>query len=247
MKISIITVSYNSEKTIKDTISSVLNQSRKPDEYFIIDGKSKDQTVVIAKSYEREFQSNGISYQIVTEKDKGIYDAMNKGIKMAKGDIIGIINSDDWYEIDALEKVEGVYVKKGFDMLYGDLRVIGKNGMHFIKRSKRSWYVTSRNWNHPTTFITKDIYNELPYDLGESVYADFDLFLKLKKKKAKIEILNQVLANYRLGGISNKKGMKRVLEDAKSRYEIYRRNGYSRAYWFECYFIESFKYIFRFI
>lgn len=243
MKISIITVSYNSEKTIKDTISSVLNQSRKPDEYFIIDGKSKDQTVVIAKSYEREFQSNGISYQIVTEKDKGIYDAMNKGILLASGDVIGIINSDDWYEIDTLEKVEEVYQEKTFDMLYGDLRIIRENGAHFIKHSKESWLVTSRDWNHPTTFIRKKIYSEMLYDFKEPLYADFDLFLRLKKKKVKIEISHQVLANYRLGGISNKKGIKRVLEDARSRYEIYRRNGYSRFYWIESYFIEFIKYL----
>lgn len=243
MSISIITVSFNSEKTIVDTILSVLNQTIAPYEYFIIDGKSTDATVTIAQKHRERFKQRGIKYRIVSEKDQGIYDAMNKGISMVNGEIIGMINSDDWYEKDALEQVEKKYSKNKFDMLYGDLRVIRKNGRSFIKRSFKEKFVTSRHWNHPTTFITKELYEKYQYDLREPLYADFDLFLRLRKENIHIEILNKVLANYRLGGVSTKKDFKRAMDDAKQRYEIYRRNGYGKIYFFECYFIEFAKYL----
>lgn len=124
IKVSIITVCFNSEKTIIDTLESVLNQSYENIEYIIIDGKSKDKTVDIIKRYENKFKEKKIEYKWISEKDSGIYEAMNKGINKSTGEVIGIINSDDWYEKNTVEKVMKEYKIKKFDMLYGNLRMI---------------------------------------------------------------------------------------------------------------------------
>lgn len=237
--VSIITVSYNSEKTIKDTIKSVLNQTYANVEYIIVDGLSKDETVKIAKSYESLFRDKGYTYTVVSEKDNGIYDAMNKGIRMAHGDIIGIINSDDWYEENAIEKAVDEYKKTGFEFFYADLRLV-KGSQLKVKKSKMRKFATSRDWNHPTTFIVREFYQKYQYK-NEGLYSDFDLWLKARKNGHKIVILNEVLANFRFGGISNKKNIKMVLDRIKERYNIYKDNGYSRWYIFECIAIEGIK------
>jgi glycosyltransferase involved in cell wall biosynthesis len=103
MKISIITVNYNGAETLKKAIESVLEQTYDNVEYIIIDGKSDDNSIKIIASYQDLFRKKGYIYKYISEKDNGIYDAMNKGLKIATGDIIGILNSDDWYEVDALE------------------------------------------------------------------------------------------------------------------------------------------------
>ena len=155
MLISVITVCFNSEKTIRNTIESVLNQTYDNVEYIVVDGLSEDGTVQIAQEYEQRFADKGYRYKIISEKDNGIYDAMNKGIRTASGEIIGIINSDDWYEPKALETVANAYKATLFDMFYADLRIIRENGSSFVKHSRLEKYPSSRNWNHPTTFITK--------------------------------------------------------------------------------------------
>lgn len=122
--ISIITVSYNAVKTIEDTITSVLNQTYSNIEYIIIDGASTDGTLDVIKKYQDDISI------IVSEPDKGIYDAMNKGIERANGELIGIINADDWYEANAVERTVEIYLKgeKKFDVLYGDMLYILLNG-----------------------------------------------------------------------------------------------------------------------
>lgn len=240
--VSVITVSYNSELTIAETIESVLNQSYKNIEYFIIDGMSNDRTVEIAKSYSHKFQQNGIPYTIISEKDDGIYDAMNKGIHMSNGDLIGIINSDDWYELFTIERVVQTYIDSHFDYFYGDIRIInGKKSS--IKHSKiRKNYVTSRDWNHPTSFVSKKVYEKFIYK-NETIYDDFDLLLKVRNNGFKIVVVNEVLANFRVGGISNIKNIKNVIQRIKQRYSIYKNNQYSKLYLLECITIEVMKYI----
>src|SRR5699024_8993212 len=93
-------------------------------EYIIIDGLSTDNTVKIAESYKEKFSKKNYSYKIISEKDQGIYEAMNKGIKITTGEIVGMINSDDWYELDAVEKVAEKYVETNFDLMYADIRLI---------------------------------------------------------------------------------------------------------------------------
>lgn len=239
-KISIITVCYNSEKTIGQTIESVLNQSYNNYEYIIIDGLSSDNTVTIAKEYENQFAGKNISYTILSEKDNGIYDAMNKGIKLATGEIIGIINSDDYYQNNALERVAYFYNKDNYDIMYADLKIFGEK-KEFIKRSKKTKKFSTRFWNHPTTFVTKAVYDKQQY-IGESIYDDLDFMLRARAAGYKINIYNEVLANFRLGGISNDRGFKKALARIKLRNRIYKRHG-CKGYRLGNFVMEMAKYI----
>lgn len=241
--VSVITASYNSEKTIRQTIESVLQQTKPCKEYFIIDGGSKDDTLKIAKEYQEAFQRQGIDYRVCSEKDNGIYDAMNKGIGMANGTLIGLLNSDDWYEPIAVETVTREYQKAPFDMIYADLRMIQNETERGIKKARlRYRYITTRDWNHPTTFITKEMYKIYRYPC-ESVYDDLDVLLKIRKDKRRVTIVNEVLANYRLGGASNKKTWADAKHRMRLKYKIYRDNGYSRLYIVEAFAMEIAKYL----
>lgn len=205
ISVSVVTISYNSSATIRQTIESVLNQTIPCREYFVIDGLSTDRTVEIAEEYREKFAAKGVDYRVVSEKDHGLYDAMNKGIAMTSGTLVGLINSDDWYEPTAVETVIRQYANEPFDMLYADLNMIQNERIRGIKRARlREHYITTRDWNHPTTFIRRELYERYHYPC-QSVYDDLDVLLKIRKNKHKIVIVNQVLANYRLGGRSNEK------------------------------------------
>lgn len=236
LKVSIITVCRNSEKTIAQTIESVLNQTYDHVEYILIDGNSTDHTVDVIHSYEERFLQKGYSYFYQSEPDEGIYDAMNKGIKMASGQLVGLINSDDWYEPTAIEHAVRYYQETPYDLFYADLRIVGEHGS-FIKKSKNSSWVTSRYWNHPTTFITKEIYNLYQYK-NKNIHDDWDLILRIRKAGCKVCVDNTVLANFRRDGVSHEKKLSKAMERAKIKYQIYRDNGYGWWYAIECYGIE---------
>jgi glycosyltransferase involved in cell wall biosynthesis len=233
MLVSIITVCFNSEKTIRKTLESVLAQTYRNLEYLIIDGKSTDGTLEILESYRDAFADAGISYRVVSEPDEGIYDAMNKGIRMATGRLIGIINSDDWYEPIAVETAVNTNREEPYDLFYGDINLIRADGSIIVKRSRLDRFPSSRHWNHPTTFITKETYDDQGLYRNETVYDDFDLILRLRKAGKRVAIRNVVLANFRTGGVSNQKSLKKCVSRIKARYGYYRRNGYSRWYIFE--------------
>lgn len=239
--VSIVTVCYNSEKTIRDTIESVLHQTYQNLEYIIVDGKSKDRTLEIVEEYRHDFEEKGISYQVSSEPDRGVYDAMNKGIKKAAGELVGMINSDDWYEPNAVERVVDVYHRENFDMFYADIRLIKENS-EMIKKARHRRYATSRDWNHPTTFMRRTVYDKFQYET-DCVYDDWDLILKVFSGGYKVAVLNEVLANFRMGGLSNEGGVRTALRKCRERYHIYRRNGYSRFYLFECIMTEMAKLI----
>lgn len=239
--VSIITVSFNSENTIKDTIESVLNQKYSKIEYIIVDGNSIDNTLSIINSYVKEFKKKGINYIVISENDDGIYDAMNKGISISTGEIVGIINSDDWYEKQCVERVVDMYTKSKFDLLFANLRVITPH-KNIIKKARLRHIITTRDWNHPTMFVNSRVYKKIKYKL-ESIYDDFDIYLRIRKADYKIVVLNEVLANFRFGGISNKKSIKSTFNRIRIKYKIYRNNGYSIFYWFDCFLVEMAKYI----
>lgn len=243
MLVSIVTVCYNSELTIRQTIESVLSQTYPEIEYIIIDGASKDNTVKIAEEYTTRFAEKGYIYKILSEKDNGIYDAMNKGIKLTSGEIIGIINSDDWYEPIAIETAVKAYKENKYDMFYADINLIKENGNIVVKHSKYDRMPTSRHWNHPTSFVAKTVYDELDAFKCIGIHDDFDLFLRIRKARKKIVIKNEVLANFRVGGVSNDKGLKKCVARCKDRYRCYRDNGYSQVYFIECFAIEVAKLI----
>jgi glycosyltransferase involved in cell wall biosynthesis len=241
--VSIITVCYNSENTIRDTIESVLDQTYSNIEYLIIDGQSDDHTMEIVEEYRSRFEDRGFRYLVSSEPDNGIYDAMNKGIRKASGALVGIINSDDWYEPNAVACVVDTYQKTGFDMFYADLRLVKENGS-MIKHARYRKFATSRDWNHPTTFLKREIYDRFRYE-GKTIHDDWDLVLKVRNAGYKIVVRNEVLANFRVGGESNNGGIKKAVLRCRQRYGIYRQNGMSRWYLLECVAIETAKMLLR--
>lgn len=183
MNISIITITFNSATTLRDTIQSVLSQSYPNIEYIIIDGASKDDTVGIIKEYEPRF--NGRMHWI-SEPDKGLYDAMNKGIRMATGDIVGIINSDDFYHrIDVIAKVAEAFQEMGIQAIYGDVRFINSNNLDKTVR-----YYSSKNFSaklfrygfmpaHPTFFTYRKYFEEYGYYKTDyKIAADYELLIR---------------------------------------------------------------------
>ena len=242
MSTSIITVCFNSEKTILRTMESVLNQTRAPYEYIIVDGLSTDGTVAKAESMREAFENKNIALRIISEKDEGIYDAMNKGIEMAEGDIIGIINSDDFYEPEAVEVMEDTFKDTGCDLAFADIRMIMTNGRSFIKKARVRKYLTSRDWNHPTQFVSRKVYEKYRYKCRD-ISDDMELYFRVRKAGYKIVAVNQVLADFTMGGVSNRIPLKEVIPRIKRRYRIYRENGYSRFYIFECVAFEVIKFI----
>ena len=243
MKITLTTVTFNGAKTISRTIESVLNQTYRDFEYIIIDGLSKDNTVEIAESYKAKFDEKGIPYKIISENDNGMYDALNKGISLAQGEIIGNINCDDWLESDALEFVAETYNVEHFDMFYADLRIIKETG-NIIKHSKKSKLIVSRYWNHPTSYFSKEVFKKYRYAVS-CMYDDFDLWLKIMKDKdMNVVVKNKVIANFVFGGMSNKKSLKDAIYRFIIRKNIYKKNGYSRFYYIDCFIIEFAKFLF---
>ena len=241
IKVSIITVCRNSEAVIEKTIKSVLNQTYGMIEYIIIDGLSSDRTLEIADSYRSAFEKKGYSYRIVSEADRGIYDAMNKGVTAATGEIVGLINSGDWYEPKAVERMILAYCEEPFDLFYADLR-IWRKGSSMIKHARIRKFITTRDWNHPTTFIRKSIYDQYQYSC-EGIYDDWDLILRIRRDGHKVVVRNEVLANFCFGGISNRKNVKAAISRTRERYHIYRKNGFSRWYLLECILMELVKYL----
>lgn len=235
-------MAFNSEKTIEKTIKSVLNQTYPKIEYLIIDGKSGDQTVEIAKTYEEQALKKGYSYRIVSEKDRGIYDAMNKGIALAKGEIMGFINSDDWYEKDAVALSVKTMLKKQCDITFGDIAIHKADGSRIVKRAKLSRYETSRHWNHPTMFVKTSVYRDFPFR-QKGIHDDYGAYLAMKKAGKKVEAVHRVLANFSMGGASNKRSLKLSVKRIKDRYGCYRDNGYGRWYFLECILMEAGKFI----
>lgn len=243
MKVSIITVSYNSEKTIARTIESVLSQTYPHIEYWIIDGKSSDGTVQTAENYRERMEERGFDYNIISEPDGGIYDAMNKGISLATGGVIGIINSDDWYEPEAVKTAVKAFRETGCDLMYANIRMHRADGSTFVKRARQRKFQTSRDWNHPTTFVSAEIYKRNPFrNMG--IHDDYGFFLLMKKQGRKIVIVDEVLADFHMGGASNHKDIRAAVGRIKDRYRYcYRINGYSRWYIIECVLIEAAKFL----
>lgn len=242
-KLSIITVAYNSGKDIRPTIASVLAQDCRPGEleYRIIDGGSADDTVSIAQSYCRAMEKRGILYDIVSEPDGGIYDAMNKGVRLAGGDIAGFINSGDWYEPGACRLALQIFETRGCDLMFGNIRIYRRDGKAFVKKARQRKFQTSRDWNHPTMFVRTQLYQKYPFP-GYGVHDDYGFYLKMRKLPIRIVIVNQTLANFRMGGVSNKKSMHAAFARIRDRYRYcYRINGYSRWYLLECILTELLK------
>lgn len=199
-KVSVVTVCYNSEKTIRRTIESVLTQTYQNIEYIIVDGDSKDQTLSIAREYEKKFEGR---MRIISEPDEGIYDAMNKGIRHATGELIGILNSDDDYEKDAVEKIVSCMTEDPYQILYGFVRTLRDELEITVERQSHN-NLRERMIGHPACFVTKKTYEDFGmYDTMYQSVADYDFMLRMDKIKEVTFIpVDAIIANFRLGGMS---------------------------------------------
>lgn len=198
--VSIITVSYNSEKTIKRTIESVLFQTYKNIEYIIIDGASTDRTVDIIKGYEDKFSEH---LKWISEPDEGIYFAMNKGLEMASGDLIGILNSDDYYELDAVENMVNSLGEEKYQILYGFMRTL-RNGEEFSIGIRTHKDLKNGMISHPTCFVTRHVYSDLGmYDTAYKSVADYDFMLRMFYNKSVVfRPVYKLITNFEQGGMS---------------------------------------------
>ena len=198
--VSVITVCLNSQEHLEQAIKSVIEQSYDNIEYIIVDGGSSDGTLDIIRRYENE------TAYWVSEPDREIYDAINKGISHSTGEIVGIINSDDWYEPHAVQVVVEEWLK------HRDAKVIYGNMMNVTETPQKTFYLESKpniqlmkkqmGIYHPSCFITRDIYRREKYDLKFRLAADYALLLKLYLRGVKFHYVNRVLAYFRAGGAS---------------------------------------------
>lgn len=206
--VTIITPVYNGEKHIEQTIQSVIGQTYKNIEYIVVDGGSKDRTIDIIKKYE-----NNIS-RWISEKDKGISDAFNKGILMAKGEIIGIINADDWYEPNAVE----ISVKNitNADISYGNIQYWKDEKKDYLFTANHELLIKEMSINHPTVFVKKYLYNSYGlFNTDLKCAMDYELMLRFFKNKVKFIYIPSTISNMRLDGVSDDKwmlGVKETLE-----------------------------------
>lgn len=226
MKVSIITVAYNSEKTIEDTIKSVLSQDYKAIEYIIIDGGSTDGTMEIVNRYAAQIAT------IVSEADKGIYDGMNKGVELATGNVVGILNSDDFYSNNTVISGIAAQFIDEIDAVYGDLVYVDQFQTDKIVRKWISGeYVQGaflKGWMppHPTLFVKNEIYKKFgSYSLQLSSAADYEFMLRvIHKHKIKLNYLPEIIVQMRAGGVSNASFKNRIKANKEDR-EAWKMNG----------------------
>ena len=245
MKVSLITVTFNSAVTLPATIQSVLLQSYTDIEYIIIDGASEDNTVSVIKEYEPCF--NGRMHWI-SERDKGLYDAMNKGIRMSTGDIVGIINSDDFYHHrEVIARVVETFQDKSVQAVYGDVRFVNSTDLNKTVR-----YYSSKNFSlkrfrygfmpaHPTFFTYRKYFEDFGYyKIDYKIAADFELlvrFMYIHRLKCKYILLD--FMKMRMGGTSTASLKSNWLLN-KEIVRACRENGI-----WTCMFLLMFKYIIK--
>ncbi len=204
MRISIVTVSFNSAITIKECINSINEQSYSNIEHIIVDGASTDNTVDIINSYAKRTPA------IISEPDEGIYDAMNKGIRRATGDVIGFLNSDDTlYNKHVVKRIVESFKKNNCDCIYGNLIYSNKEGKTIRKWKSKSYVpgLFAKSWTpaHPTFYCKKEIYNQFGlYKTDYNIAADVELMLRfLEVHKINSHFIDEILVNMLAGGVSN--------------------------------------------
>jgi len=222
VKISIITVTYNSAQTVEETILSVMNQSYSDIEYIVIDGLSEDNTMQIVEKYRKKIS------KIISEKDQGLYDALNKGIALATGEVVGILHSDDFYTSNnVIQKYANLFQKTGCDAVYSDLYYVDRVDTNKIIRKWKSGDYTQNSFingwmpPHPTFFVKKEVYSKFGnFNTSFQTAADYELMLRLvHKHKISMAYLPEYTVKMRIGGASNvsfKSRIKANLEDRKA-------------------------------
>lgn len=246
-RISLITVSYNSNKTISDTINSVLSQTYPNIEYIIVDGGSTDGSVEVVRSFGTKIS------KFISEPDKGIYDAINKGIRLATGEIIGILNSDDFfYDKNVIQNIADAFAQGDVDAVYGDVFFVDKNNLSSVKRYYSSGSFKPGKFKfgfmpaHPSFFCRRELFEKFGYYKEDyKIGADFELLLRFMLiNKIKYKYLDIVTTVMRTGGASNK-SFKSNLALNKEILRACKENGVKTNYFniYSKYFLKIFEFV----
>ena len=247
MKISIITATWNSGATLRDTIESVLSQNCQDWQHVIVDGGSKDNTVDIIREYEPKYNGR---LKWISEKDRGLYDAMNKGIALADGDVVGILNSDDFYSSkDVLGRVVRELADTDIDAVYGDIHFVNDDDLttnvrYYSSKFFRRWMMKmGYQPAHPSFYCRKSIYDRYgSFDINFKVAADFENMLRfIYIHRIKTRYLNFDFVTMRTGGASTS-GMqshRRIISD--------HRKAFKKHGMFSGYVLDFFRYPFKII
>ena len=239
--VTVLTVSFNAEATISRTIESVMSQTYENIEYIVIDGASKDNTAMIAESFVKKFsETPGRTMRVISEPDKGMYDALNKGARLANGVIVGQINADDFYEPDAVQTMAELYEREKYDLAWGSVNVITEKG-NFIKHAKRGLFWSTSHWCHPAAFASREILLQYPYPLINS-HDDFDFATHLYVDGKKLIPLDKVISNFTVGGVSTQKSLREAKKRLDEIYAIYKKYGMSKLYYVYRVMFEAVKY-----
>jgi glycosyltransferase len=240
MKISIITVTYNSASTIRDTLESVASQTYPNIEHIIIDGLSNDNTLEIIKEYPHVAR-------VISEKDKGIYDAMNKGVGVATGEVIGILNSDDIFASDmTIQDIINILKNSAIKAVYGNIEYFKGDNYEKVTRlwKTKSYYHTFFEDGevppHPSLFVRKVVYDSIGmYYPNFKIASDYEFMLRmLKVHNYKSFFLDKVIVKMRVGGVSTS-GIKSYIQSTKELRKVWEMNGY--RYPLRLYFIRPLK------
>ena len=239
MKITIITATYNSGGTVRNTLESVLEQTYGDFEHLIVDGASKDNTLDIVKEYLPRYHGR---LRYISEPDKGIYDAMNKGIAMATGDVVGILNSDDFYTAnDVLEQVAKVLADESIDAAYGDVHYVDDDNLSKCVRYYSS-HLFHRGWMrfgfmpaHPSFYCRRSVYKRFgTFDLSYKVAADFENLLRLIfVHRIRTHYIPKDFVTMRTGGVSSS-GLRSHRQIMHDHLRAMRQNGVCSNLLFLC-------------
>lgn len=232
--VTVVTICFNAEKSIRQTIESVLNQVYRPIEYIVIDGGSTDMTLSIIKSYQSKFEAAGIIYRFVSEKDKGIYDAMNKGAGLALGDWVNFMNAGDYFSSsNVLFDLFDEFYTSEVKVLYGDTIKSYSCGQ-FLMRVKPLKRLNRRMiFCHQSVFVCREELQKQPFDLQYPIAADFNFFYNLYKQGVKMQYKPIPVACFEAEeGISSRKSLQVKVEYAKIR-------GVNNTFLWRCWFVQK--------
>ena len=231
MKFTLITATYNSSGVIEDCLNSVAEQDYFDKEHLVIDGNSADETLSILNRH----QSKNPEIKVLSEPDSGIYDALNKGVSLATGDILGFVHSDDLLaQPDILSKITKCFQLNKIDGVFGDLIYVDKNNssknLRYWKSCDFDRKLLVRGWMpaHPTLFLRKEVYQKHGcFDLSYKIASDYDFMLRILKDPAlKFVYLPEVITKMRMGGASNR-SFKNLIQKSREDYNILKRNNFS--------------------
>ncbi len=210
MKFTVVTICWNARSTLENTIRSVLRQTRRPDQYLFVDGGSTDGTVELLDNLASDLQDAGIEHRLIPQErvpgEAGIPSAWNQGLALATGDVIALLNADDWWEPECLATVERAFLEEAEPgLVVAPIRFLREDGRSSVKRPAPLWQCELRMpVPHPGTFVHASVYQKLGlYDTRYKISADYDFIWRCRKAQIPIKYLDTPLVNMRLGGLAN--------------------------------------------